>query len=42
MAAELPVFIPLKKTYELKYLNHDSQETWNFVNENLTVQAIIS
>ena len=35
------VLIPLKNTYQLKYQNHDLQETWRFVNENLTVQAII-
>ena len=53
MTAELPsvvlllrlndksVLIPLENTYELKYSNNDLQETWRFVNENLTVQAII-
>ena len=35
------VLIPLKNTYQLKYQNHDLQETWRFVNENLTVQATI-
>ena len=35
------VLNPLKNTYELKYKNYDLQKTWRFVDENLTVQAIV-
>ena len=30
----------MKNTFELKYHNHDLQETWKFVNETCTVHKL--